>query len=139
MKAKELKFEDIKKGDSAFFEVVINDHDVEKFAELSGDFNPLHTDEEYAKNTGFGGKIVHGMFLGALVSRFVGMELPGKKALLVKEMLEFKKPARVGDLLNVRGTIVHKSEALRLLELLIEIRTEKELLVSGSVNVRVLP
>ncbi|MCX6735959.1 MAG: MaoC family dehydratase [Candidatus Parcubacteria bacterium] len=138
MIAKEIKFEDIKKGDHSSFEVTITESDVQKFAELSGDYNPLHIDEAYAKETEFGGQVVHGMFLGSLVSRFVGMELPGKKALLMKEMLEFKKPARIGDRVAVEGTVVYKSESLRLIELLMEISTEKELLVSGSVYVRVL-
>ncbi len=138
MIAKEIKFEDIKKGDHASFEVTITESDVQKFAELSGDYNPLHVDEAYAKETEFGGRVVHGMFLGSLVSRFVGMELPGKKALLMKEMLEFKKPARIGDRVVIEGTVVYKSESLRLIELLMEISTEKELLVSGSVYVRVL-
>jgi 3-hydroxybutyryl-CoA dehydratase len=138
MKAKDVKFEDIKKGDSASFETIVTENDLKKFAELSGDYNPLHTDEKYAQGTEFGGKVIHGMLLGALVSRFIGMELPGKKALLLKETLEFKKPAMVGDVLTVKGIVVHKSEGVRLLELLMEIRTKKELLVSGAVFVRVL-
>jgi 3-hydroxybutyryl-CoA dehydratase len=139
MKAKDLKFEDIKKGDTAFFTVTVTENDLKKFAELSGDYNPLHTDEEYAKKTEFNGRVIHGMFLGALVSRFVGMELPGKKALLLKETLEFKKPTRVGDILTVQGTVIHKSESLSLLELSMEIRNQKELLAIGSAFVRVLP
>ncbi len=138
MIAKDLKFEDIKKGDSSSFEVTITESDIQKFAELSGDYNPLHVDEEYANETEFVGRVVHGMFLGSLVSRFVGMELPGKKALLLKETLEFKKPARIGDRIIVKGAVVYKSEPLRLIELLMEIRTEKELLVSGSVYAGVL-
>lgn len=138
MTAKEINFTDIQKGDSASFSVTITESDAEKFAEISGDYNPLHIDEAYAKGTEFGGRVVHGMFLGALVSRLVGMELPGKKALLLKETLEFKKPARIGDRITVKGSVAHKSEAFRLVELSVEIRTEKELLANGSVHVRVL-
>jgi 3-hydroxybutyryl-CoA dehydratase len=138
MKAKEVKFEDIKKGHTASFKKVITENDVQKFAELSGDKNPLHVDERYATTTVFGRRIIHGMFIGALVSRLVGMELPGKRALLMEETLKFKKPAHIGDTLTVKGVVVHKSEATRILELLIEIHTEKELLVSGSVQVIVL-
>jgi acyl dehydratase len=138
MIAKEINFDDIKKGDSTSFGITIKENDLQKFAEISGDFNPLHVDEAYAKGTEFGGRIVHGMFLGALVSRLVGMELPGKKALLLKETLEFKKPARIGDRVTVKGSVVHKSEALRLVELSVEIRTEKDLLANGSAHVRVL-
>lgn len=138
MSAKELEWKDIAVGDSASFEREVREEDVVKFAEISGDRNLLHMDDRYARGTFFGGKIVHGMFLGALVSRLIGMELPGKKALLMKETLEFKKPARVGDMLTVSGTVAHKSEAGRTLEILLEIRTKKELLVSGSAYVRVL-
>jgi len=139
MKAKEINFNDIQKGDVSFFKKKILKDDIRHFAEVSGDFNPLHVDKEYSKKTEFGGTIAHGMFLGALVSRLVGMEFPGKKSLLMKETLEFKKPARIGDILCIRGSVVHKSESTRIVELLIEISTKKELIASGSVQVRVLP
>jgi acyl dehydratase len=139
MIAKNKKFEEIKNGESASFKKTITEKDLTLFAEVSGDFNPLHLNVEYANGTEFHGRIIHGMFLGALVSRFIGMELPGKKALLLKESLEFKKPAKVGDTLTIKGTVAHKSSATRILEILMEINTKKELLVSGTVFVRVLP
>ncbi|MDO8743459.1 MAG: MaoC/PaaZ C-terminal domain-containing protein [Candidatus Azambacteria bacterium] len=128
MKAKEKKLDDINVGDSASFEETITDEMMIKFADISGDYNPLHIE----------GKVVYGMLLGALVSRLVGMELPGKYALLMKECLEFKKPARVGDTLTVKGSVVFKSQASRIIELAIEINKDKELLASGSAHVRVL-
>ena len=128
MKAKEKNLEDINVGNSASFERTVTDDDLVNFAALSGDCNPLHLE----------GKVVYGMFLGVLMSRLIGMELPGKKALLVKECLEFKKPARVGDTLSVKGSVIFKSQSSRLIELLIEIRKDKELLASGSAHVRVL-
>src|SRR3989344_6555478 len=72
-------------------EHTITKEEVKKFAALSGDFNPIHTHDG----------VVHGMFLGALVSRLIGMELPGPGALMIKESLEFKKPARVGDTVTI--------------------------------------
>ena len=128
MKAKEKNLEDINIGDSASFKRVITDDDLIKFANVSGDYNPLHIKD----------KVVHGMFMGALVSRLVGMELPGKKAMLIKECMEFKKPARVGDALTIKGNVVFKSQSSRIIELLIEIKKDKELLASGSAHVRVL-
>jgi len=128
MKPKEKNLDDINVGDLASFERTITDDDIIKFADISGDYNPLHLD----------GKVVYGMFLGALVSRLVGMELPGKYALLFKECMEFKKPARVGDTLTVKGAVIFKSQASRIIELAIEIRKDKELLASGSAHVRVL-
>ena len=128
MKAKEKNLEDINVGDSASFERTVTDDDLVNFAALSGDYNPLHLE----------GKVVYGMFLGVLMSLLIGMELPGKKALLIKECLEFKKPARVGDTLTVKGSVIFKSQASRIIELLIEIRKGKEILASGSAHVRVL-
>lgn len=138
MKAKEKNLEDINVGDLASFERIITGDDLTKFADISGDYNPLHLDENYAAETEFKGRVVYGMLLGALLSRLIGMELPGKKALLLKECLEFKKPAWVGDKLLVKGRVVHKSEASRIIELVIEIYNGKELLASGSAHVRVL-
>ncbi len=132
------EFKDIKIGQTASFERIITEEDLIKFSELSGDYNPLHLNEKYASQTIFKGRVVYGLLLGALVSRLVGMELPGKKALLVKEVLEFKKPARVGEKLLVKGLVVHKSTATRLIELAIEIKKNKDLLASGSVQVKVL-
>lgn len=138
MKAKEKKFEDIKIGDSASFSRIITDKDLINFSDVSGDYNPLHLDEEYAVRTEFKGRVVYGMFMAALVSRLVGMELPGKRALLLKESLEFKKPARIGDRVRVEGKVAHKSTGTRILELLIKIIRGKEILTAGTVHVRVL-
>lgn len=138
MKAKDKKFEDIKIGNSASFVRIITEDDLVKFSEISGDYNPLHLNKKYASKTEFKDRIVYGMFMASLVSRLVGMELPGKKSLLLKECMEFKKPARVGDRLMVKGRVVHKSHALRLIELTVEIFADKKLLALGSVHVRVL-
>jgi acyl dehydratase len=135
---KEIIFDQINIGDKASFEREITENDLNKFADVSGDYNPLHIDTDYAKKTKFNGKIVHGMFLGALVSRLVGMELPGKYALLVKESLEFKSPGGVGDTVIVNGYVMSKSKASRMIEIAVEIRRGAELLVKGSVHVILL-
>ena len=137
-KSKDKSFDDIKIGDSASFERVVGEKDLIKFADISGDYNPLHLDKKYAVGTEFKGQVVYGMFLAALVYRLVGMELPGKRALLVKESLEFKKPARIGDKLLVKGIVAHKSIGARLIELSIEISRGKEILALGAVHARVL-
>ena len=107
-------------------EHTITKEEVKKFAALSGDFNPIHTHDG----------VVHGMFLGALVSRLIGMELPGPGALMIKESLEFKKPARVGDTVTITGVIVHRSEAAQLIEIAIEITRNREILAVGSAHVK---
>ncbi len=139
MKAKLLAFEDIAVGSAASFERTVTQEDMLQFAKLSGDYNPLHMDADYAAGTEFKSTVVHGIFLGSLVSRLVGMELPGQKALLMQETLTFKKPAHVGDTLMVSGCVTHKSESTRILQLQVRILRDNEVLAEGEVSVRVLP
>ena len=136
--AVDRSFEALKKGDSASFERIINKGDVTAFADVSGDRNPLHMDDSYAGKTSVGKRIVHGMLLGALVSRLVGMHLPGRRALLMKETLAFKEPVAIGARVVVTGTITHTSAAVRLVEIAISITCEKTLVCSGTAHVQVL-
>ena len=73
----EYSFEEIDVGLKHSFEVIINEELEEDFATISGDFNPLHIDEQYAKKTKFGKRVCHGMVLASFFSRLVGMYLPG--------------------------------------------------------------
>lgn len=134
----EKSFEEIVVGETEFFVRLISEEDVMAFSHLSGDENPLHTDEAYAKLTKFGGRVVHGMFLAALVSQLIGMRLPGKYALLLAEELRFKAPARVGDTVRVGGRVIAKSPATRMVEIAIEIIRDSVNLVEGVVKVQIL-
>ena len=132
-------FGDIVVGDHASFETTITEDQVLAFAKLSGDENPLHVDASYSQGTQFGQRVVHGMYLGALVSRLVGMGLPGTKALLVRESLTFKEPTFIGDTVLVRGEVVHKTEAMQLLTIAITITRAGQALAEGEVLAKVLP
>ena len=76
---------------------VFTDDDVRRFAELSGDFNELHLDEAAARASRFGGRVVHGMLTASLISRLIGMELPGRGAIYMGQSLRFTAPVRIGD------------------------------------------
>lgn len=132
------KFNKIRTGDSDYFVSQIDQNEVAKFAKFSGDYNPIHMDDQYAKKCGFTGCVVHGALLFSLVSRLIGMNLPGKGALILKESLEFKEPVFVGDTVKVEGTVVYKSLALNLLEIAVKICREERILVLGSVYVKIL-
>ena len=136
--AKDLKWEDIKVGDTASFSRTISEKDVNDFAKLSGDYNPLHTDEEYAKTTKFGKRVVHGMFLGALISQLLGMELIGKRCLYLSQDLQFKKPVFIDDTILISGEIKNKSESTQILDILIEVKKEKEILLIGEAKVQII-
>ena len=131
-------FSSIRIGEESHVVKTITEHDVVQFAQVSGDQNPLHVDETYAKETLFGGRIVHGMYLGSLVSQVIGMQLPGKYSLLLTESLEFKKPAKIGDTVTVSVTVTSKSDVTKIIELAVLITKEKEILVTGNSKVKIL-
>ena len=76
-----LDFEEITVGQNSTFEHVITEGDVQAFANLTGDFNPLHTDSEFAKTTMFQKQVVHGMLSASFISTIIGTSLPGSGAL----------------------------------------------------------
>ncbi len=72
-----------------------------KFAEISGDFNPVHLNDDYAKKTMFRGKIAHGMLLGSFISGILGNEFPGEGTIYLKQDFSFLKPVRYGDCIKI--------------------------------------
>lgn len=91
----------MKLGDKASFSKTITDADVTIFAGLTGDFNPVHIDSVYAKNTIFKNRIAHGMLGGSLVSTVLGTRLPGPGTIFMEQNLKFKMPVYIGDTLTV--------------------------------------
>lgn len=138
-KALELDYGSIKVGEMVEFNKQITAEDVEKFATLTGDFNPLHMDSDYALTTLFGERIIHGMLLGSLFSTLVGMYLPGKNCLYLSQDLSFRLPAKIGNTFKVRGKVINKIDSLKILVIQTEILDEKGLiLVEGEAKVKCL-
>lgn len=134
------KFEDIKEGYSTepvtFF---ISERDMEDFARISGDVNPLHTNDEFAKGKGFSKRVVYGMLLASKFSYLVGMRMPGQNALYMTQDTKFKIPVYIGEQLTLRGTVQSKSEATLTIELKTEIlNAEGTVAVEGVARVKVL-
>lgn len=111
----ERRFDTIAEGDEAQFACTITSELVAQFAALSGDFNPLHMDEAYARTTAFKERIAHGAIAEALFSRLVGMHLPGRYALYLSQTLQFKRPILLGTEALVRGIVRQKSAAAKTL------------------------
>lgn len=78
---------------------------LDSFAALSGDYNPVHMDEDFCREHGLETRVVHGMLVLSLVSALIGMHLPGKGAVWLSQSFDFIRPARIGDMLTVSGTI----------------------------------
>jgi len=103
-----VKFDDYEVGDSAKFTKQITEEDVMKFAEVSGDYNPIHVNPEFAKTQMFGKQIAHGVISVGLISAVIGMELFGPGILYGEQSVRFVKPVFFGDTLTAVATVKEK-------------------------------
>jgi acyl dehydratase len=125
--ATQRSWESLAVGEITSLEKYISQEDIVAFGRLSGDMNPLHITNG----------VVHGMYIGALLSALVGMQLPGERALLMKESLSFKRSVRAGDTVVLIATLTHKSEATRIITLCVAVRAHNELVAEGEAHVQV--
>jgi len=108
---KVAKYQDIKIGDSAESEHTFTEQDIQTFGDLSGDYNPLHFNDEWAKQTMFGGRIAHGILTAALISNVIGMKLPGTGTIYLSQQMRFRKPVKINDRITARVEVVEKDDA----------------------------
>lgn len=104
-------FDEIRVGESASMERRLTMDDIKLFAVMSGDVNPAHVDEDFAKSSRFQQVIAHGMWGGALLSTLLGTQLPGPGTIYLGQTLRFKAPVMLGDLLRVSVQAMEKNEA----------------------------
>lgn len=132
----EYVFDEIKLGLEASFNKKITPEMESLFRKISGDENPLHKDDEFAKEVGKGklrGHVSFGMLTASFYSTIAGMYLPGKYSLIHSlEDLSFKKPVYVGDELTVTGKVIDKNDELRLIVLKVSIKNQNKDLVSKA-------
>ncbi|XKH61331.1 bifunctional enoyl-CoA hydratase/phosphate acetyltransferase [Halomonas sediminis] len=103
-------FDEIQVGDQAHLEKRLTMEDIKLFAVMSGDINPSHVDDEFAKSSTFHEVIAHGMWGGALISTVLGTQLPGPGTVYVGQTLAFKAPVNLGDVLKVSVKAVEKKD-----------------------------
>lgn len=116
-----MKFEDLRIG---MFEEVgktITEADVVNYAGLSLDINPIHLNNEYAKNSIFKERIVHGMLTSGLISAVLGTKLPGEGSIYLSQTLKFISPVKIGDTITAKAEIIdiNPEKKLLLLKLLV--------------------
>jgi len=102
--------EDLSVGMSAEATMIVSDEKINTFAELSGDFNPLHLDAEYAATTRFGKRIAHGALSASLISAILGNDLPGPGAIFTELNMRFRKPALIDDEITARAEVAEINE-----------------------------
>lgn len=101
-------YDELSIGQEASFTKTISETDVYLFAGITGDINPAHLNEEYAKNTFFKGRIAHGMLSAGLISAVLGFHMPGPGTIYLSQTLNFVAPVRIGDTVTAKGTVVEK-------------------------------
>ena len=133
------KFEEISVGQVAEIVHVITSSDLQRFVELTGDDNRLHTDAGYAAQTSFKKPVAHGMLGASFISTIIGTKLPGDGALWFAQSLEFLLPVRVDDCLTIRAEVLRKDERLGIIDIQTDIFNQhRQKVTSGVAKVKVV-
>ncbi len=134
-----MKYDEIEIGNKAEYVRTITEHDIELFAEVSGDLNPIHMDEEYAKTTMFKGRIAHGMLSVSFISTTLANQLPGPGTIYLKQEVAFKRPVRIGDVITTQVEVISKNDEKKRLTLKTTCANQQEeIVVTGEALVMFL-
>ena len=134
---KELAYADIKIGDTASFAKTITEGDVVNYAGISGDFNPVHIDAEYARESLFKERVAHGMLVSGLISAVLGTQLPGANAIYLGQDLKFKAPVKIGDTATATVTVIEKRDDKRLITLKTTVTNQNgEVVIDGQAVIK---
>ncbi len=130
---------DLNIGDTFSASRLVTDELIRKFADVSGDYNPIHLDEEFAKTTRFGKRIAHGMLSGAFISAVLGNEFKDRKIVYLSQTMKFTAPVFIGDTVTATGTITNIREDKNIVTLETVCTNQNgETLVKGDAAVMVL-
>ncbi len=130
-----IVIEDLSVGMMRDLSKVITDQDIEMFAEVSTDRNPVHLDDAYALDTIFGGRIAHGMLTAGLISAVIGEQLPGHGTVYLGQSLKFLAPVRPGDLVRAVVTVAAIDHAKRRVTLETRCEVEGKPVLTGEATV----
>ncbi len=101
-----ITIEEIEMGMMRYLQKVVTDEDIRMFAEVSTDHNPVHMDDDYARDTIFEGRIAHGMLTAGLISAVIGEQLPGHGTVYMGQSLKFLAPVRPGDMVRAEVEVI---------------------------------
>lgn len=126
----------MKTGDTVTREKIISEDDVVTFAKISGDNNPIHIDEEYAKNSVFKGRIAHGILVSGLISAILANDLPGEGTIYLKQELNFVKPVYIGSKVVGKVTVAELREDKPIAKLVTQCLVDDEIVIDGHAIVK---
>ena len=121
----EYRITDLSAGQQESFKVTVTEDMMAKFRAITGDINPLHVSDDFAKEKGFPQRVAYGMLTASLISTLGGVYLPGKYCLIQGVEVRFAKPVFIGDVLEVTGEAVKVDRDLRYLEIKVTIRNQR--------------
>ena len=130
-------FEDLALGMRESIMKTVMANDVVGFATLSGDHNPVHLSDHFARKTRFGGRIAHGLYTASLISAVLGMRLPGPGAVYLSQTLNFRAPVRIGDVVVVAVEVVELVAEGRRCRLACECLVDGKVVLDGEALVMV--
>jgi 3-hydroxybutyryl-CoA dehydratase len=127
------------KVDEAFeTSLLMSEEIIRKFCDISSDTNAVHNDASYARKHGFREPIVYGNLLGALISNLVGMQLPTREVIILRESIDFRNPAYRGDVVKLRATVASLHEAVSSVQLKLHFTTETSQVATGTCVIKCL-
>ncbi|QBP41228.1 MaoC family dehydratase [Paenisporosarcina antarctica] len=128
-----LTYYDLKIGDKASLSKTISESDIYQFAGITGDFNPLHVDAEYAKKSIFSERIAHGILTAGFISSVLAMKLPGSDTIYLSQNLIFRAPVRIGDTVIAEVEIIEKRDDKKIIRLRTQVRNQRdEIVIDGE-------
>ena len=133
------RYEDIRIGQHAEYVRTVTSEDIEMFGQVSGDYNPLHFNEDWAKTTMFKGRIAHGILTATYVSTVIGMKLPGPGTIYISQSMKFRRPVRIGDEITARVEVISKNDEKEFLVLkTVCINQEDKVVLDGEAVVTMM-
>ena len=132
-------FDEITIGQSAEYSKAVTEADIQMFAAVSGDVNPLHLDPEFAAGTRFGERIAHGMLTASFISAALAMELPGPGCIFMEQSLKFRLPVKIGDVITVKLTVTDMQARRKTLTMDCKAYNQHEKLVLTGTSVVIAP
>ncbi len=132
---KEKTIDDVEIGQSAALSRIVTESDIQSFAAVTGDTNPVHLDADYAAGTMFKSRIAHGMLSAGYISAVIGTKLPGPGAIYLGQTLKFKAPVRIGDTVVTTCTITAKDAAKRRITLSTHCLVGETVVVEGEATI----
>lgn len=127
--------EDLSLGMASETRSVITAQMIDTFAEITGDYNPIHMDEAFAKTTPFGGRIAHGALSASFISAVLGNDLPGPGAIFLELNLRFRKPAMIGDEVIARAEVAEINERSGRVKMKVSCRVGDKTICRGDAGV----